>query len=299
MPDSPGGTLVTVIVPAYNHARYIEDCLESVVASTHRPIELLVLDDGSTDGTAEAAERWVQHLDQSADLRARAWRHENRGVTSTLNELIDAATGWFIAPVASDDYLLPDGIAIRLQHAEAHGCQAVFGDCIVVDDSGRKTAQSGLADLHHGDAGALSSDLLAELITNWAVPGPVLMVGRDFALSLGGYDELLGQDDWDFFLRMAIGGSLCFIDQPVAAYRRHASNLSFDPTFRDRQLGDTVVTLRRAILGTTGRHRLLAQVQLFAAVVEAKGRGGAVPTAFAARALRAGSRVLARSTRAR
>lgn len=298
MQNRSSTSLVSVIVPAYNHARYIERCLDSVVASTHRPIELLVLDDGSSDRTAKVAERWVRNLPGSADIEVRVWNRPNHGVARTLNELISVARGEYVVPVASDDYLLPGGIAIRLQHAETHGCRAVFGDCIVVDANGRTTAQSGLTALHHGDPAALISDLFAELITNWAVPGPVLMVERKFAVSLGGYDDALAQDDWDFYLRMAAVGALCFIDQPVAAYRRHPSNLSYDPAFRERQLADSVATLQRSIAATRGRHQLLARLQLLAAIVDKRGRGRGLLTSHAARLIRAGSRLLARSTRA-
>jgi hypothetical protein len=101
--------------------------------------------------------------------------------------------------------------------------KAVFGDAVVVDESGTITHQSAIFDLHKGNVGCYSDDELLknELLFRWSVPGPVLMLERSIYDTIGLYDESLPFEDWDFYLRMACHNLLGYLDQTVAAYRWH------------------------------------------------------------------------------
>ena len=185
-------------------------------------------------------------------------------------------------------------------HMDGHGCAAVCSDAVVVDSHGSQTRPSALTDLYRANKSVLSQDLLGEIITNWAVPGPVLLVRRELLTGIGGYDIRLAQEDWDLFLRLAATGLLCFHDAQVAAYRVHERNLAWSADFRLRQLEDNRITLRKAHNRFRGRARALIQIQLLAASVD-RGGFGPVPwlLQYTAHALRASSRVLAAATRPR
>lgn len=102
--------LVTVIISSYNHAPYIEQSILSVIAQTYEPVELLVIDDGSTDDSVRRIEA-LQRI-HGFDFRAQ----ENKGLTRTLNEAIARANGAFIAPFGSDDIMLKDRLALQMTH---------------------------------------------------------------------------------------------------------------------------------------------------------------------------------------
>ena len=217
--------LVSVVVPAYNHAEYIEFCLDSVADSAYASLEILVMDDGSTDDTYVRACTWMENNAHRVD-RVSVQRQTNQGINRTLNSLVALAEGDFIAVLASDDALEPNGIALRVSALESHPeWLAVFGDCSIIDEAGREEAMSGLSAVRH-DLRALQNPrrIARELILRWYVPGPAMLArsstyGR--ACGVGLYDENLEVEDRDFYLRLLAINALGFIPERVARYRMH------------------------------------------------------------------------------
>lgn len=221
--------LVSVVIPLFNHARYVERCLTSLMESGYRPLEILILDDGSTDNSFEVVQAWnARHSDP--DVVVVLTRQPNQGLTRTLNRLVTRAAGEFIQVIASDDYLLPDGLHARVEALQDHPqWLAVFGDAIVVDEAGRKVHASALTDLLGSSKRALANPraIAMELILRWGVPGGALLVRRsayDSAVGVGLYDETLPFEDRDFHLKALARGGVGFIDRTVSAYRQHPGN---------------------------------------------------------------------------
>jgi glycosyltransferase involved in cell wall biosynthesis len=260
-----------VIIAAYHHERWVRRTLDSLLEDGYPNLELVVIDDGSTDGTARVIGDW---LDANGQRFARIDFHSrpNRGVTATANELLGRARGLYVVPLASDDYLLPGGIAWRLACFDASpGLEAVFGDCVVVDAGGDLLFDSAIAGLYRADKRRLTHHLTSELITNFVLPGPVVMYRREVFIGMGGYDEALLVEDWDFYLRFAARGTLAFTDRTVAGYRLHGSNSKVNPTYRRRWLSDIQRVVARRRPAFTGRSRLLLDAQGLAARVDQMG----------------------------
>jgi glycosyltransferase involved in cell wall biosynthesis len=174
--------LVSIIIPLYNHARYIERCLDSIADDAYPNTEIIMIDDGSRDDSHAVVERWRESRGTAFHGEFCFIRRENRGVTRTLNELVSRASGEFVAVLASDDYLLPGGIAARVEYLRAHPEKmAVFADCTVVDEHEVCLHASGLSDIYGAQKEYLANDELLpyELIINWCVPGPVFMARRE------------------------------------------------------------------------------------------------------------------------
>ncbi|WP_182524735.1 glycosyltransferase family 2 protein [Nocardioides dongkuii] len=221
--------LVSVLVPAFNHERHIVACLDSVAAETWSRLELVVIDDASTDGTYAVAKEWAQsHGDRFE--RVVVLRNEvNAGVGATLNRLLREARGCYITTLASDDLLVPGGIPARIEHLRTTGSRgAVIGDCWLTDDTGLVRRDSAYVVLHGARKHALAAPagIRREVILNWSVPGPVLLFHRDLIERIGGhmYDETLIAEDRDLYLRLLALDALRFVDLPVAVYRLHGSN---------------------------------------------------------------------------
>lgn len=220
-------SLVSILIPLYNHSSYIKRCLDSILEDGYPRIEIIITDDGSSDDSVALAQQWYAEQETGRIERFELESRPNKGVTRTVNELITKAHGDCLVMLASDDYLLPGGIAARLEYFRSHPTKlAVFGDCIVVDGSGKKSHDSGIADLYSGHIeNLICEDLLAlELIFNWCVPGPGFMAYRKLFDQIGFYDENLTVEDWDLYLRIAARSLLGFIPVPVAAYRYHGGN---------------------------------------------------------------------------
>ena len=245
--------LVSVLIPAFNHERYVLRCLDSVLEDPYPAKELIIIDDGSTDRTGARIADWV--ATHCMDIPIEYVQRENRGVAATLNELAARANGEFLRPGASDDYLLPGGLDAQVRYLQAHpGKGAVIGDSIVVDQDGRKLHDSGMCDLHGADKSLYRTDdgIRRAVIRQWAIGGPVALIRRCALDTADRWSEGLRIEDWDLFLRLAARGVLGFIDVHVCAYRLHDANAS-----RTRHTGVRIANLAES------RHVAMLRTGLF------------------------------------
>lgn len=264
--------LVSIIIPAYNHERFVERCLDSVLEDPYPEKEIVIIDDGSTDRTAQIVLDWIaEHAD---DIHVEFVSRENQGIAATLNELAARARGKFLRLGASDDYLLPGGIEAQVRYLLAHPSKwAVIGDAIVVDRDGRRLHDSSICGLHHADKRLYRSDegLRRAVISHWAVGGPVAMIRKTSLQTVAGWSEYLCIDDWDFFLRLAAHDAIGFIDVRVCAYRIHDSNTSKTRDRRRRVLNlieSRGIALRRTeLFDEPHRTLLFAQSHYIAAKI--------------------------------
>lgn len=114
--------LVSVLMPVYNGERYIADAVESILRQTLQRIELIVVDDGSTDRTSEILEHYRQQ-----DSRVRLYRQNHQGIPATRNKCLDLATGRYVAWMDSDDVALPMRLKKQVDYMEAHQAIGVCG----------------------------------------------------------------------------------------------------------------------------------------------------------------------------
>jgi glycosyltransferase involved in cell wall biosynthesis len=264
--------LVSVLIPAYNHDQFVEQCLRSALEEPYPNKELIVIDDGSTDGTAKTISAWIARHCASIpiDFTSRA----NKGVSATLNELASRAKGQFLRLGASDDYLLPGGLRAQVEYLLANPRKlAVIGDSVVVGERGETLYQSAMTDLHRVKKSAYLSDrgIRRQVIRKWAVGGPVPMIRKEAFEFLDGWSEDLRIEDWDFFLRLVARDALGFIDVKVGCYRVHSRNTcrTDDIAARLANLGDAARTAQRHIgrFDEPCRTLLVAQHNLIAAKI--------------------------------
>ena len=126
--------LVSIIIPNYNHARYLADAIESALAQTYKPCEVIVLDDGSTDNSFEVAMHFGDHI--------RYIRQENRGLAPARNAAIRAGSGKYIALLDADDMYEPGFVAASIAALNAnHSAQGVYTGYSFIDQHDRRLAQ--------------------------------------------------------------------------------------------------------------------------------------------------------------
>ena len=123
------GPAVSVIVPVYNVERYVGECIESIRGQSFRDLEILLLDDGSTDGSGEICRRHA-----ALDDRIRTYRHDNRGLGPTRNRGIRLAKGRYLAFVDSDDWIDPDHLRDLYGRAVETGADITEGEIVEVWD---------------------------------------------------------------------------------------------------------------------------------------------------------------------
>jgi glycosyltransferase involved in cell wall biosynthesis len=205
---------VSVVIPAYNAERTIRETLVSVLRQTMADFEVIVVDDGSTDATAEVAA-------SLADPRLRVLRQHNTGHAGARNSGIEAASGKYVAIVDADDLWLPRKLETQLGFLSSNpNVRALHSGAVHVDDS--------LRPLFIGRCPDGKNTLLDVLIFR-GLPGIMCTLIAERALldEIGRFDaSLIILQDWDLAIRMARRGELHSISEPLALYRVHSTNQS-------------------------------------------------------------------------
>jgi alpha-1,3-rhamnosyltransferase len=216
--------LVSVAIPAYNHAAYIEDCLASVCAQTYPELELVLIDDGSQDDMLEVARRYLEsHGDRFRRIVLE--RQENQGVSAASNAVIAACHGEWVHLLGSDDVLHPDKIA-RIQQAIADwnspDLALVHADADTVDEHGRSVMRR-----RQKPRPAPGPDREAWRVLflgdNYII-NPTVTLRRDAFLSVGGFDRHLALEDIDCWLRLSARYAIARVPEVLASYRKHPGN---------------------------------------------------------------------------
>jgi len=257
--------LISVIVPVYNHEKYLVACLNSVRDSDYKHIELVIIDDGSTDNSSAVITSWLES-NKSFFHRTLFERQANAGVSKTANRLVGLSSGDIIIPLASDDALLPGGISRRVEFLQQHPhLLAVFADAAMMDVSGTIICRELEKNLYKGNKRALADPrfIFSELILKWSVPGPVFAAWRrafDPVQGVGLYDESLLAEDRDFYLRLLSRRALGYIPDEVALYRHAEQSLCHDPEKTVAVRKSIVKAEKNACRNLRGRERLFMEL---------------------------------------
>lgn len=196
---------LTVLLPTYDSVTHVERAVESVLGQTFDDLELIVVDDGSTDGTREVVESF-------ADERLRLLVREDRtGLPSALNRGIEAARGEYVARQDGDDYSAPERFERQVEYLDDHPSVAMIGT------GARLLSETGTV---VGRRRVLARPTFEDLLSrNHFVHGSVMM-RRDALGAVGGYDEFFDiSEDYDLWLRLRARYPLRNIDEPLYALR--------------------------------------------------------------------------------
>lgn len=214
--------LISVIVPLYNAAHTIEPTLRSALAQTYRPIEIIVVDDGSTDASPDIVARLA-----AENALIRFDRQPNAGVAAARNRAIALAQGQYIAPLDADDLWRPTKLARQMAAMLARGpatalCYTRF---LAIDAEDRI--------LYEGPANSFAGAVLHHLAReDFVGSGSNALMRADLVRAVRGYDSSLrqrgaeGAEDWLIAMALAERGEFAYVDEPLVGYRRSRGNMS-------------------------------------------------------------------------
>lgn len=210
--------LVSVLLASYNHEKYVEAAVRSVMAQKGVAFELIVIDDGSKDKSPEILERL------SAELRFRYVHRENKGVVATLNELVSLARGKYFCSFASDDVMPPDRLKIQSDYLVNHPQHKVcFGQIHLMDEQGNVSAEPDPRYLK-----SIPEITFEEFFLGIKdIHGCSEMIDMAEFRRLGGYNEACFQEDFPMILKLLHEyGRVPVITCNCCYYRIHGNNLS-------------------------------------------------------------------------
>lgn len=208
---------ITAAIITHNRARYLEDAITSVLGQTCRDVELVVVDDGSTDGT----ERLVApYLD-----RIRYVRQEHGGKAAARNAAVRLAQSDLIAFCDSDDVWYPDRLERQLAAFEQHpDVGMVHGHVTVIDSDGAELPDRTASGRTVFGAAHRNGASYASYASDCRCLSSTILVRREVFDTVGFYDPELPIEDYDFYLRLLLDYDLLFLDsEPLAKYRFHTS----------------------------------------------------------------------------
>lgn len=217
MSDSP---LVSVIMPAYNAARTVIEAVNSALHQTHPHIEVIIVDDGSTDETLP-----IMRGRYGKDARVQIVQQANGGPASARNHALRLAQGEWVQFLDSDDRLHPQKVARSLERAaEIDGSAVVYGPAHIIDQQGKPAPDWDFPAFPSGD-------IFCEWITGAMANGsygvlPSFMAKRAAVESVGGFDEtIFGSEDWDLWVKLAARYPFAALHEKLVDYRDHAGGI--------------------------------------------------------------------------
>jgi glycosyltransferase involved in cell wall biosynthesis len=208
--NNPFSPLVSIIIPCYNHGKYLSQAVESILAQDYKNIEIVVVDDGSADNTKTVAQEYneVKYVYQT-----------NQGLSAARNTGIDNSTGEFLIFLDADDWLLPEAISKNLKFfCQEERIAFVSGGYQMLN-----VKQGNVATIKN----AVEGDYYHELLkVNYIGMHAAVMFRRSVFKDFRYDTSLRASEDYDLYLRIARKYPVTHHTEPIAMYRKHESNMS-------------------------------------------------------------------------
>ncbi|SHI81335.1 Glycosyltransferase involved in cell wall bisynthesis [Hymenobacter daecheongensis DSM 21074] len=240
--------LVTIVALCYNHARFVREALDSILAQTYPNLEVWLVDDASTDES-------VAILREYAAANP-GWKTiflpENIGNCAAFNRAFRQSHGEFIIDFATDDVLLPTRVAEQVaafQRLDA-SYGVVYSDAELIDEDSRPVRYHYRRDAQgQPHPRPASGHVFAEVLRRYFISTPTMLMRRATLAHLDGYDETLAYEDFDFWVRAARDFQFYFLDAVTTRKRLHPASMSrrgYRP--HDPFLASTIRVCRKALL---------------------------------------------------
>ena len=238
---------MTIVALCHNHTSFLREALDSILNQTYSPLEVWLVDDSSTDGSVDFLREYV--------AQNPAWHllllSENVGNCRAFNLAFHQSKGEFIIDFATDDVLLPERIArqVAVFQAAAPTVGMVFSNAELIGEKGQ------LLGLHHQPDNhgrpqprPASGWVFAEVLRRYFISTPTMMMRRVCLEQLGGYDEALAYEDFDFWVRASREWQFTYLDEVTTRKRKHPRSMSsraYQPN--DPYLASTIRVCEKAL----------------------------------------------------
>jgi glycosyltransferase involved in cell wall biosynthesis len=218
---------LSVLMGVFNGESYLAEAMDSILAQTLRDFELIIVDDGSTDGSPKILADYA-----ARDSRIKINNQKNAGLTAALNAAAKVATAPLLARMDPDDVALPTRFEKQVAYFDAHPEVTLLGTRVILIDPYGTAYNWPEHPLTH-------AEIDAKLMNGegWAIVHPAAMFRRDAFEQVGGYNEKYRtSQDFDLWLRMAETGRLANLEEPLLKYRQHLASANFAKAEQQKKL---------------------------------------------------------------
>ncbi len=219
---------VSIIILCYNQEKFIAETLQSVFGQSYGNIQVIVVDDCSTDDSRSIIHTQLAERPEVLFIA----NDRNLGNCAAFNRGLSMATGDFVVDLAGDDVLFPDSIANRVAFFQSLPDQVgvTYSNASYIDENG-----SFIKSHFSSDTKPPQGDIYRDLILTYFIAPPTMMFRRSVMLALGGYDESLAYEDFDFWVRSSREYQYAYQPEVQIKIRKHKASLST----RQYAVGDT------------------------------------------------------------
>lgn len=216
--------LVSIVAVNYNNGKYVLETLNSIAAQTYPNIELIVVDDCSTDDSVQKIEKWLADYQKPFKFIKCP---RNQGVCATFNKGYRAAAGKYISSTATDDLILPEKIQnqVFLFETLSEDVGMIYGDAYLINDDSEKLYGTLIQRFRKFDH-VPSGDIFDALVEGNFIPPMAVMIKSAVLKTVGYYDEQLPYEDFDMWLRIAKRYKIVFQKEITAVYRKRKNSLT-------------------------------------------------------------------------
>ena len=213
--------LVSVLMASYNHEKYISEAIESVLNQSFNGLELIIVDDCSTDNSKEIIDNY-----QKKDQRIRAFFHQkNTGISKTVNECLNEVRGNYICFIGSDDLWVHNKLEKQLEILKSDKDKIVWSEGEVINSKGIQTGKKVTEVLNAPPK--KSGNIFQELLKEQFVFGQSLIFNAEFVKDIRFDEELKYVNDHRFLVDLSLNNQFLFMPEPLAKYRVHGGNVTF------------------------------------------------------------------------
>ncbi len=222
--------LVSIISPTYNHEKYLADCIDSVMMQSYTEWEMIILNDGSTDRTAEIAAAY-----QETDSRIKVVNQENIGIfrlSETYNKGVAMATGSYIAILEGDDCWAPQKLEMQVAEMQKDPDAALCWSMAKCVNSDKSLVYYTAPDLDAADAGFYNNDPAGSIMNIFlfrnCIPALTILIRKEALLKIGGFKQVFNLPlvDLPTLYELAVAGRFIFIPETLGDWRNYATQVT-------------------------------------------------------------------------
>lgn len=240
--DTTEWPLVSVVAACYNHAKYLEETLDSIRLQSYPNIRLIITDDGSKDDSKAKIKAWVDRHQMEVTL---VFNATNEGICKTFNKGLAATKGQYFQVIACDDVMVLDKLEQQVAFLEKQSEEVavVYTDAKVIDKDSQALHDS--FDAFWNFPREQPQNMFEHLILQNSIIAPSSLVRTSAMRALGGFDENLCFEDWDMWLRLASAYKIVKMKPALVKYRHFETSMSQGSTFKDAIARDSVFLLEK------------------------------------------------------
>ncbi len=241
--------LVSVICLCYNHERFVQEALASVFNQTYASLEMIIVDDASTDSSVDKIKAFLEKFNTAAKNVQTIFLPANVGNCKAFNTGLSYATGKYIIDFATDDVMLPKRLAQQVACFEQLPAQygVLFTEAAYIDEQGHFLQYHYQDKLKHLQSHVPIGDVYQHILHKYFICGPTMLVKKTVFDKLEGYDENLAYEDFDFWVRSSRYFHYAYLNKCTTRVRKSVGSLSTKAGKPgDRQLYATYLVCRKA-----------------------------------------------------